>query len=277
MYPSTTRTDTFQERTRHIISNFLYAQLHQFIATCCDDILPAEIDLASSTHALDVACGCGDWISTLAYRYPHIFFTGIDSDPQRISYARAYTQAQRLTNTHFIQGDMYRLYACLNTFYDLVHARFLAAETAPRAWRRLVPALVSVCRRGGWLVWTEAAYPTTNGPACQRWCELHRVATRHAGHTVDVTSHMDRLLKVAGCQGVQRVVTDIDLSYGTHAHRMLSMQVWNTLGFAMHFLVTMGVLPPNELESLREEIMQELAGENFNGHWELVTVVGNMK
>src|SRR6266566_4912180 len=57
--------------------------------------------LAPFQRVLDVACGSGGWVLSLAQRYPHLQVEGVDIDARAIRYATAQAQAGRLDHASF--------------------------------------------------------------------------------------------------------------------------------------------------------------------------------
>src|SRR5579864_7073844 len=64
-------------------------------------VLPEQPDASDIHQALDIACGPGGWILSLAKQYPHIHGEGIDISHLMVEYATSLAASQGLTNTHF--------------------------------------------------------------------------------------------------------------------------------------------------------------------------------
>jgi ubiquinone/menaquinone biosynthesis C-methylase UbiE len=110
-------------------------------------ILPLAPGLEARLHegidVLDVACGSGRAIQTLAQRFPESRFTGIDFSAEAISAAHGETAARHLANASFVKGDVAELpWAAafdLVTAFDAIHDQAKPSRVLKRIYQALRP------------------------------------------------------------------------------------------------------------------------------------------
>ncbi|MEB3210943.1 MAG: class I SAM-dependent methyltransferase [Leptolyngbyaceae bacterium] len=99
------------------------------VAALLDHILPLVPDLIkelkTGIDVLDVGCGCGKALNTLAQEFPNSHFFGFEISEEAIATAQADAQAQGLKNVHFQVKDAAELEATavfdLITAFDAIH------------------------------------------------------------------------------------------------------------------------------------------------------------
>jgi ubiquinone/menaquinone biosynthesis C-methylase UbiE len=171
-------------------------------------------------RVLDIGCGPGGWLLETAARYPHMDLVGIDISWRMIEYARAQAQAQKLTErVEFLVADAMRPLDFPDGSFDLVNMRFGSSFLLVQDWPRLLRELLRVTRPGGIVRVTDAEWPQTTSPACNRifqmaLCALYRSGhhlTEHAG----ITGVLDQFLSDGGCQQVQTKAYTLEFVAGT--------------------------------------------------------------
>src|ERR1017187_2700259 len=177
-------------------------------------LLPTEAERMDYWRILDVACGSGEWTRDAAHYCADMEVVGLDIHEDTIKYARSVSKLEHVENTSFCVGDMRNMEQFADNSFDIVHGRFLSPVTAPDGWRALLSELVRVCRPGGLLVWTEAAFPLTNSAACARWCDLLQQAIRVDGHTAPIVPLMDDITTMLPCRVLAKNEYCIDISAG---------------------------------------------------------------
>ncbi len=158
---------------------------------------------------LDIGCGPGEWVRSIAQLYPQIQATGIDISDAMVRYARAFARVQGLDNARFSTMDVLQPLDFPDGAFDLVNARFLAAVLPAETWPEVIGEYVRVLRPGGILRLTEAEVPLTNSPACEKLTELCLRAMRLGGYLVApdgrhvcIAPTLGSLLRKAGCQQI---------------------------------------------------------------------------
>ncbi len=120
--------------------------------------LPPGLDLPAEAQVLHIACGPGTWMYLLSLNYPSLRLTGMDKSSYYLQCARHYLAG--LDNVTLQLHDIGNERAFLPTStFDLVHLRFLAAELPYEVLQEAVAELVTSCKRGAYVYWTECECP----------------------------------------------------------------------------------------------------------------------
>ena len=236
-------------------------------------LVPVEVDLSKVWRMLDVACGSGQWVRDMATWSPDMTVVGIDRQEEVVEQARRLSHIWRLDNTGFLVGDMHHMDAIEDDSFDLVHARFLGPLVAPQQWPALLQECLRVCRGGGTLVWTEAAFPSTNSAACLHWWEWMKQAITRLGYTPDVTPYMERLLGDVDSRHVRRVETVLDISVDTSLHTQAYRHISSLLDAMKPVLLTTGVADEQELDAVCQQMAIDVYGDPFQATWTLTTML----
>src|SRR5215469_7252986 len=86
-------------------------------------VLPEQTDLSQIQQVLDIACGPGGWLLSLATEYPHMHGMGIDISQLMIDYANSQAVQQGLSNVRFEVMDATKPLAFPDQTFDLVNGR----------------------------------------------------------------------------------------------------------------------------------------------------------
>jgi SAM-dependent methyltransferase len=191
---------------------------HCYLDDLMGGLLSDVVDLARCEHVLDVGCRTGEWICTLAKRYPQTSFIGVERSEYCIGQARA--QSNQSGNALFLLKDVQGIVQALQGTrrFDLIHLSFRVGDLHIRDLLLLVEALVKLCRPGGLLVWSETELPLTNSPACERFNVLAAQTMQMygsapgPGNTIGITPLMGYWLRRLGCSIVQDRARLIDVS-----------------------------------------------------------------
>jgi ubiquinone/menaquinone biosynthesis C-methylase UbiE len=239
-------------------------------------LVPVEVDLSKVWRMLDVACGSGQWVRDMATWSPEMTIVGIDRQEEVVEQARRLSHSWRLDNTGFLVGDMHHMDAIEDDSFDLVHARFLGPVVAPQKWPVFLQECLRVCRSGGTLVWTEAAFPSTNSAACLHWWEWMKQAITRLGYTPDVTPYMQRLLgdvDSLDSRHVRRVETVLDVSVDTPLHTQVYRHISSLLDAMKPLLLTTGVANEQELDAVCQQMTIDVYSDPFQATWTLTTLL----
>src|SRR5579863_6421425 len=160
---------------------------------------------------LDIACGPGGWIMSVAESYPDIEAMGIDISIRMIKYAQAHAQVRRLPNAHFQVMNILEPLAFASRSFDLVNARLLEAVMTPATWPALLQEMARVCRPGGIIRLTELEAPITTSAAFEKLNSIG-LRTAHQGNrcfapderSIGITAVFGRLLREAGGRNIQK-------------------------------------------------------------------------
>ncbi len=130
-------------------------------------LFPLDIDTVSLQHVLDLACGPGDWVQDVAFRYKDIDVIGIDSSRLLITHALAMASVQGLDNAFFEVMDIRKPLDFDDDSFDFIQARLLTSILSPAQWSGLLAECWRILRPGGIMRLVEAEWPQTNSVAVQ--------------------------------------------------------------------------------------------------------------
>ena len=232
-------------------------------------------------NILDVACGPGGWVLSLAKEYPDIEVTGVDISERMIRYAQAFARAQGLRNAHFRLMNILKPMDFASQSFDMINARLLEGLMTPATWPALLEEMVRVCRPGGTIRLTETEGPITTSPAFER---LSRIGL-HTAHqqkrcfapderNIGITAVLGRMLLQAGCQHIQKKAHVFDLSAEAE-DREGWFQNWTTVyDLARPFFLNMGLITDDEFKELHQQMVSEMLADDFGGVFYGLTVWG---
>jgi ubiquinone/menaquinone biosynthesis C-methylase UbiE len=191
---------------------------HYYQDALMGGLLSDVVDFARCEQVLDVGCRTGEWICSLAQRYPQASFIGVDRNEYSIGQARA--QSNQLSNALFLLKDVQGIVQALQGTrrFDLIHLSFRVGDLLVRDLLLLVEALVKLCKPGGLLVWSETELPLTNSPACERFNVLAAQTMQiygsapGPGNTIGIVPLMGYWLRRLKCTVVQDNARLIDVS-----------------------------------------------------------------
>jgi ubiquinone/menaquinone biosynthesis C-methylase UbiE len=261
------------ELARRNLEDHLYSRLHEFLSCYGDGLIPEQLERVKIHNVLDVACGLGEWLLDMAFKYPGKEFVGLDSHEARLCYGRAYASVQGMEHVKFVPGDMLQM-PFEDGCYDLVHGRFLLMTVTSVVRRTLLNELLRVCVPGGYVLLQETLFPITNSDACMYWFDLFRLAFERAEIPPLVVSEVEHQLYLLGCRVVQRIDTAISISYGSAAHRALCTHAIELQNFLSPFLLSAGVIAADQLNRIDMQVQIDLVNKNFLGTWPVVTFIG---
>lgn len=230
---------------------------------------------------LDIGCGPGGWVRSVAQIYPQMQVTGIDISGAMVRYASAFAGVQGLDNASFSAMDVLQPLDFPDCAFDLVNARFLGAVLPAAAWPEVVREYVRVLRPGGVLRLTESEMPLTNSGACEKLTELCLRAMRLAGYLVApherhacLAPALGSFLRKAGCQQIQHRSCFLDYSAGTEEYWSMFRNVEVLRELMKPFLLKMEVATEDELARLQREAVLQMLSDDFCGGWWYLTVWG---
>lgn len=241
----------------------------------------AGAQAATYRHILDVACGPGNWILTLAERYPQTQFTGIDLSERMIEYARMQAEERVLPNVEFHVMDATKPLTFIEESFDLVNLRLVSYFMQTNNWKRLFQECRRVLRIGGWIQATDGDMNVkVNAPALvklsdvivkglwktgQSFCE--------SGPTTGITAMFPSLLQDAGFVSIETIAHVIDYSAGALAHDAIVRNFTSILELLQPFLVRSG-MKKEEIDRLYQQADREMHSEDFRACWFLMTAFG---
>jgi ubiquinone/menaquinone biosynthesis C-methylase UbiE len=168
-----------------------------------------------------------------------------------------------------------------NTF-DLVNGRILMGFLTTQQWLPLLQECYRIIRPGGTLRLAEGEWGFTNSAALDRFTHLSTQSFVRAGHSFSPSGRtfgtgavLPRLLRQAGYQNVQHCAYAIDFSAGTPIHEPNIQNLLVVYKLLQPLFVQMQLITQEELNSLYEQLKQELQAEDFCGIDYYLTAYGN--
>jgi ubiquinone/menaquinone biosynthesis C-methylase UbiE len=242
----------------------------QVLTQAIGGVLPEQTDLSQVHRVLDIGCGPGGWILSLAQAYPQMHGVGIDISHLMIEYATSLATSQGLTNTQFQVMDATQPLSFPDNTFDLVNGRIFVGFLSKHQWPTLVQECARITRSGGILRLNEAEWGFTNSTAFDTLSGFIGMAAYRAGHsfsphgrTVGTANVLRLLLRQAGYQDIQYKVHAVDYSAGTDLHEgnVQDHLVFHKL--IQPFFVQMQVATQEELDLLYTQMEAEVQAEEF--------------
>jgi len=252
------------------------------------------VDWAQAHAILDVGCGTGAWVRTLAHAHPHLDVLGIDGDVTALDMACNLIFTNEIANARFALQDVHSLdeSALPPDHFDLIHVAFLAEALLSVDYAALARSLLRLLRPGGVLVWTEAELPLTLSAACERLFALTLQAIGRAGQSfllpavrspwntladpertfLGITPMLGLWLREAGYEEFQERVAALEVSRGQPLYSQFVNAVLSFGKRIQPFLVQQSVISETECKQLREEVCTDLRRPDFCGMGYVLTV-----
>lgn len=243
----------------------------------------AEEALDSIHAVLDLGCGPGGWVHTVAQTYPQMQATGIDISTTMIAYAQAMGRAMHLSNAHFHVMDATKPLDFPDASFDLVNARLISGFLLPEQWPLLMEECKRLLRPGGILRLTEGEWGIITGtaPATARLFRLGMDALHRAGRNFSpdgryyaITPMLRQFLWQAGFHDLHFHAIVIDHSAGTPAHRSFCEDYQFLFKLGQPFILQQHLATQEELDTLYEQAVGEMLAANFGALMYLLTIWG---
>jgi len=253
------------------------------VMTHCLGPVPPALDLRQMQTILDVACGPGEWIVTMAKQLPQAHFVGIDISRLMINHAQSWAESQALLNTQFRVMDVREPLAFPDASFDLIHARFLVGVLTKTTWPLLLAECFRLLRPGGIICLTEAenvgiatslAFTRFNSLLVESFRRQDHCFTQ-AGDNSGLTVVRGKLLQEAGFSVVSQHINTIDFSYGTPVHPAFLDNYSTMLVVVRPFFMQTLSLPEEELQTLAKQLASEMQDPSFQAISYFQTILGS--
>ncbi len=178
-------------------SRYSEAVFQEMVIGEIGELLPAELidacELENARAVLEIGCGAGEWLRSIAREYPQLQCIGVDQDKSMVMIANAQGERDGLAQVRCFEADINDIEAELFPLvkFDLVHLSFLSRYILTVDYAKLARTCASLCRPGGFICWTEAELPVTNSLAFERLARLICEALDKAGRIFIPESMMD--------------------------------------------------------------------------------------
>ena len=253
----------------------------RLMTTGMGGLFPQSIDLSSIHDVLDLACGPGEWVTSVATAHTEMQVTGIDISHIMIAYARSQIQEQGISNATFLVGNVREHLPFPDNSFDLVNGRFLFAFMSPTAWSELLQECGRILRPGGTFLLTETESPLTNSLATEKIAALAAEAMKKAGQSfspdgrhVGITPMLGKFFRDAGYQNIQYKAHVLDCSTGTEVSQEIFHDYVTLYKQIQPYLVKQGVTTQEEIEGVYQRMLEEQQLPNFCELWLYLSVWG---
>jgi ubiquinone/menaquinone biosynthesis C-methylase UbiE len=254
----------------------------QLITTGMGGALPEQENPGRFQRVLDVGCGTGNWLITLAQSVPASSqLVGADVSKRLVEYARSQAQAAGVADrVEFHVMDALRMLEFPRKHFDLVNQRFGASYLRTWDWPGLLQEYRRVTRPGGIIRITESDIPTgNNAPAYTTLSGMLNSAMSQAGHVFfpeerdGVTRALESTLHQAGVLNLQTRVHQLELHAGTIEGQRFAEDTKHAFRTIAPFL-RKWIKVPGEYERLYQQALEEVQQPDFVATWRLLTVWG---
>ncbi len=243
-------------------------------------VLPEQDDLSRFKRVLDVGCGTGNWLISLAQQVPDsTLLIGADVSLRMIQYARDQAQTAGVADrVEFHVMDALRMLEFPRNYFDLVNQRFGMSYLRTWDWLGLLQEYQRVTRPGGIIRITESDIVESNAPVSQAMYDLVASALARAGHLFfpeqdGVTRALEPTMHQAGLLNLQTRHYTLKYSARTLEGQHFAEDMKHTYRTLTPFLRKWTDFPSN-YESLYQQMVQEMQQPDFVATWRLLTVWG---
>ena len=250
----------------------------QLVTTGMGGVLPEQD--GRFQRVLDVGCGTGNWLITLAQQAPtSSLLIGVDVSRRMIEYARAQAQAAGVADrVEFHVMDALRMLEFPRNYFDLVNQRFGMSYLRTWDWPQLLQEYQRVTRPGGIIRITESDMVTSNSSALNVLCDLFFSALNRAGHFFfperdGVTRALEPTMHQAGLLNLQTRVHRLEYHAGTPEGQLFAEDMKHTFRTGVPFLRKWTQVP-SEYDSIYQQALQAMQQPGFVAPWRLLTAWG---
>ncbi|MBE3560273.1 MAG: methyltransferase domain-containing protein [Ktedonobacteraceae bacterium] len=248
-------------------------------------LFPAGIPLSDIHDILDVACGPGGWALEVAFAHPDMRVVGTDISARMLAYARARATVQGLKNASFRFMDATGPMEFPDASFDYVNARGLFGLMWKSAWKTLVSESFRVTRPGGFIRLSEpdSISGVTNSPAVEQlnqlmvkaFCRQGRSFLEYEGAShIGLTPMLRDFLEQAGYREIRQQAHLLDYSFDKEGYVSYTRNLQIGVKLLQPFLLKAGVASQDELDRLYQQMLFDLAQENFHGILYFINVIG---
>ena len=204
--------------------------------------------LREGMKCLDLGCGAGDVTFEIAKLVGEkVRVVGMDMDPIKIEKAQKRAAEEKVSNTHFVQGNVFEWVE--SQTYDLIYVRFLLTHLPQR--ERLYPQLLRALNSGGVLIVEDVDF---EGHVCfppnhafTSYVQLYQQVVLQRGGDPNLGR---KLLDVFQRTGFQKIEANI-VYPDTHLGKEMNLL---TLVGISDALLEENLISKEELEQLTEDL-----------------------
>ena len=243
-------------------------------------VLPEQEDLSRFQHVLDVGCGTGNWLISLAQQVPtSSLLVGADVSLRMVQYARSQAEAAGVADrVEFQVMDALRMLEFPREDFDLVNQRLGMGYLRTWDWSGLLQEYQRVTKPGGIVRITEGNATVGNAPAFNTLSDLFVSAMTRAGNFFfpeedGITRMLEPIMRQAGLLNLQTRLHQLEYRAGTTEGEAFAEDVKHTFRTFMPFLRKWTNFP-SDYESIYQQMLHEMRQPGFVAIWRLLTVWG---
>lgn len=235
--------------------------------------------LPNGVHdVLDIGCGTGGWIITMAKQYPAMKFVGIDISSKVIEHAREQAKSEGLTErVRFFVMDALRLLEFEEESFDFVHMRMSMSFMRTWDWQKLLDEFQRVTKQGGIIRVIESDFIRTENKAFSQLVAWTIRAMHHAGYlfTESIDGLTSELPEVLARFGIKNIKTTECLLTYTHNDIAFYEDMRYFYRLIIPFLRRWIRLPEN-YDEIYTQAMEDMRQEGFLASWRFLIIEGTV-
>ncbi|MBA2681538.1 MAG: class I SAM-dependent methyltransferase [Ktedonobacteraceae bacterium] len=243
-------------------------------------VLPEQEDLGRFQHVLDVGCGTGTWLITLAQQLPDAKrLVGADVSLRMVQYARNQAQEAGVADrVEFHVMDALRMLEFPRHSFDLVNQRLGMGYLRTWDWPGLLQEYRRVTKPNGIIRITEGDLGGGNTPAFNACHDLIYDALNRAGHIFfsqkdGVIKALEPTMHQAEILNLQTRAHALEYRAGTSEGQAYAEDVKHAFRTFLPFLRKWTQVP-NNYEDLYQQMLQEMQQPDFVATWRMLTCWG---
>ncbi|HLX59222.1 MAG TPA: class I SAM-dependent methyltransferase [Ktedonobacteraceae bacterium] len=236
-------------------------------------------DLEGIDRILDIGCGPGGWVLSVAQKYQQKRVVGIDISRLMVQYARAQAFTQRLNNAEFIVMNALEPLQFDDDVFDLVNARFIVGFTAKTAWLPLLTECLRVLRPGGVIRLTEGDLGTSTSSSYDeismmlpKLLKAIGLSFSPDGRSVGIIPVLPRLLRTAGFKDIGKMAHAIVNAPDEPGSSMWIDDFKVTTQTVLPTLIKLGITTQEKFDELYEQAMRDVLSPEFSALLYFVTM-----
>jgi len=235
----------------------------------------------TSYRVLDVGCSSGGWSCACVSHNEQLTVMGIDISESMIRAAKAKAIADKLqTRVSYQVMDATQHLQFPDASFDLIHARLLFGFQTMKTWPRFLAECTRLLRPEGYLICCENdGQCWTTSTALAEFLRLGHLALWRNGNSyhreyVGIVAHLPNFMR-SNDLSIKAVNTyRIDIGKGSPLYGLAARDHQSFCRDVQPYYVRMRVATQEELNVLYQQMLGEIAAENFNGYWIFTRVVG---
>ena len=254
----------------------------EMVTTGMGGPLSEQADPTIFKRVIDIGCGVGDWLFTLAETCPTMTtLVGIDINKLMINRAKAtgatLPYGERLK--FVVQDALAEKLPFPDASFDLVNMRFGSSFLRSFDWVPVLYQFQRICQPGGVIRIVEGeVVEESSSPALLRLTQIFLDASRKSMHTFSdesngVTKELPGFLREQGIREVQTRSYALEFRAGTRELEAFYDDISKAMSTFNKYMGKFAGLP-SDYEQLCKQALKEMRQPNFVAVWKLMTIWG---